>query len=376
MSTNFPPFRTVRRGLDPEQVEATVRELMAALDAIRREAADRTVELAKAQAAHAELTGRLKAATAHVGELEEAHRTAASPTYRDLGERIASILSLADEEAQEVRGVATLEAQRHRDEADAAVAALRADSERYAEDVRTKAQADAARAVEEAKRSADTMLDHADRECAARREEAEALFESHRAKAAAAAADFETTLAERRDKAAAEFAALLSANEESLSSVQSRASQLAHESQAAHHEARSAASSTIESAKEEAALLVQQARAQADRIRRDSERELAAATSRRDSINAQLSNVRQMLATLGRSALAEHVAYPDEADTGVEAAQVDGDDASHDGLDATADGELPDGPDASSSVEKPTLELLSDDEAPGVDEDAESAHSR
>jgi len=60
MSTNFPPFRTVRRGLDPEQVEATVRELTAALDAARREAADRTVELAKAQAAHAELTGRLK----------------------------------------------------------------------------------------------------------------------------------------------------------------------------------------------------------------------------------------------------------------------------------------------------------------------------
>jgi hypothetical protein len=37
-------------------------------------------------------------------------------------------------------------------------------------------------------------------------------------------------------------------------------------------------------------------------VRNDSERELAAATQRRDSINAQLTNVRQMLATLSGSA--------------------------------------------------------------------------
>jgi len=36
----------------------------------------------------------------------------------------------------------------------------------------------------------------------------------------------------------------------------------------------------------------------ADRIRSESDRELAAATQRRDAINAQLTNVRQMLATL------------------------------------------------------------------------------
>ena len=48
--------------------------------------------------------------------------------------------------------------------------------------------------------------------------------------------------------------------------------------------------------------LVSEARATAERIRTESERELAAATQRRDSINAQLSNVRQMLATLSGSA--------------------------------------------------------------------------
>jgi hypothetical protein len=44
-------------------------------------------------------------------------------------------------------------------------------------------------------------------------------------------------------------------------------------------------------------------------VRADSERELAAASQRRDSINAQLANVRQMLATLtGGAAVADPVA--------------------------------------------------------------------
>ena len=38
-------------------------------------------------------------------------------------------------------------------------------------------------------------------------------------------------------------------------------------------------------------------------MRADSDRELAAATQRRDTINAQLSNVRQMLATLTGGAM-------------------------------------------------------------------------
>ena len=46
-----------------------------------------------------------------------------------------------------------------------------------------------------------------------------------------------------------------------------------------------------------------EAKIKAERIRSDSERELAAATQRRDSINAQLTNVRQMLATLGGVAM-------------------------------------------------------------------------
>jgi cell division septum initiation protein DivIVA len=59
----------------------------------------------------------------------------------------------------------------------------------------------------------------------------------------------------------------------------------------------------VEEAEKQAASIVGEARAQAARVRADSDRELAAATQRRDSINAQLSNVRQMLATLTGGAM-------------------------------------------------------------------------
>ncbi len=67
-------------------------------------------------------------------------------------------------------------------------------------------------------------------------------------------------------------------------------------------------------AEERAANLIREARTAADRVRTESERELAAATQRRDSINAQLTNVRQMLATLTGSAAGFAVdPLPDEA---------------------------------------------------------------
>ncbi|HBX79892.1 MAG TPA: cellulose-binding protein, partial [Propionibacteriaceae bacterium] len=77
---------------------------------------------------------------------------------------------------------------------------------------------------------------------------------------------------------------------------------------AAKQRAAAEAAAALKASREEAASLVEQARATADRIRRDSERELAAATSRRDAITAQLTNVRQMLGTLGGGAAAVQLA--------------------------------------------------------------------
>ena len=305
MSTNIPEFRSVMRGFDPAQVNATLAELTAALEAARREAADRTVELTKSQTAHAELARKVEASIARISELEQAQQTAATPSYQDLGERIGKILHLADAEAQNMRESAEADAQQHRNDALAAAALSQTAADRYADDVRTRAEADAALVVEEARRQADSHLDDASRSAAARRGEAEALYESQRAKAASAAADFETTLAARRDQAAEEFSAQLTTHEESLKSIQARAAALQQEADAAHAEAKSTSAHTLETARAEATQHVQQAREHAERIRHDSERELTAATQRRDSINSQLANVRQMLATLGGAALAQ-----------------------------------------------------------------------
>jgi vacuolar-type H+-ATPase subunit E/Vma4 len=66
-------------------------------------------------------------------------------------------------------------------------------------------------------------------------------------------------------------------------------------------------------AERKAEQIVADAMERADRIRAESDRELAAATQRRNAINAQLSNVRQMLATL-QGAGASAADEPEEAD--------------------------------------------------------------
>ena len=146
------------------------------------------------------------------------------------------------------------------------------------------------------------MIDHADREAATRREEAEAVYESQQARAAQAAADFERTLADRRDAAAADFAVAMSQREDQLRAADENLRASENEALRIVSDAGSQAEAMRAKAEREAEELVGEARAKAERIRRDSERELAAVSQRRDSITAQLSNVRQMLATLGGGA--------------------------------------------------------------------------
>jgi len=100
-----------------------------------------------------------------------------------------------------------------------------------------------------------------------------------------------------------EFAAEVSAAEQQLATVRMQSEQTRIESEQSQQEAASRSEQQLEQATNHAHTLVAEARTKAERIRGDSERELAAATQRRDSINAQLSNVRQMLAALGGAAV-------------------------------------------------------------------------
>ena len=73
----------------------------------------------------------------------------------------------------------------------------------------------------------------ADRQTMTRREEAEAVYERARASSAAAAIDFETTLAARRDTSALDFAAQVTTAEQQLVAVRLRSEQIRHDSEKA-----------------------------------------------------------------------------------------------------------------------------------------------
>lgn len=291
-------FRTVMRGYDPSEVERTVGQLQQAADQARAEAADRTVELTKLRGHVAVLEGQLAEHATQLDALQDERAQAAAPSFEDLGARVGKILSLADAEAKELVAKAKAEADALTQETQAAAEQARSSAESYAAEVRSKADAEATRLVESAKRESDDILDHADREATARREEAEAIFEHQRARAAQAAADFEQTLADRRDKAAVEFAEQMTANEAAIARAEERQAAIEAEADRTRAEAQAQAQAIVKAAQDEAAATVAAARTQAEKVRRESDRELQAATSRRDAITAQLSNVRQMLATL------------------------------------------------------------------------------
>ena len=152
------------------------------------------------------------------------------------------------------------------------------------------------------------MLDHADREASARRREAEAVFEQQRAAAGAAAAEFEATLAERRERATAEFATQMANHERALAVANDKLTEAQTEAARVLEEAHASAEEERERAASEAKSRLENARIAAERVKRESERELSALAARRDSITEQLANVRQMLSTLGGSALSMNLA--------------------------------------------------------------------
>ena len=295
-------FRTVLRGYEPAQVDAEVATLGQALNAARAELGELTVQLKEAGQRQAELQATNEAANARAEEAARARTMASRPTFADLGERIGQILTLAEDEAAELKRSAQEEGARLVEDATKRATQMVSEADRYAVDTRSSAEADAEARVAGAQRRADELIDHADREAAARREEAEAVYESQQARAAQAAADFERTLADRRDAAAADFAVAMSQREDQLRAADENLRASENEALRIVSDAGSQAEAMRAKAEREAEELVGEARAKAERIRRDSERELAAVSARRDSITAQLSNVRQMLATLGGGA--------------------------------------------------------------------------
>jgi cell division septum initiation protein DivIVA len=326
-------FEIVRRGYEPQQVDRRVHSLARDLQAARQ---------------------RVRELEQGVGELERQLQDATrepAARYSGLGAHIEQILGLADQESRSLLAQAAEEADQHRALAEQAAQQIRSDADRYAQERRSEAESEAARVLEDARRQSDQLRDDTERTAKSRREEAEALFEHNRAKAAKAAADFETTLAQRRDQAEHDFTEQMSANEHRLAAVAQRAEQLRLEAEKLRADAERKSKRMLEETQQQADDRVAEAKATAERIRGESLRELAAATQRRDSINAQLTNVRQMLATLTGASVANPFAddgpETEAAPAGSAKAEVPSTEEAEagDGADddATADGATADG---------------------------------
>ena len=128
---NFPDGNA---GYDPVEVDRRLAELTAAAEPAEQQVAEltrRVEELTTSPAAVcAHLRGRLRSRRAEL---------------RDLGARISQMLTLANEEADELRATAATEVRRRLLELDATSARTMADADRYAEQSRAAADRDAAR---------------------------------------------------------------------------------------------------------------------------------------------------------------------------------------------------------------------------------------
>jgi hypothetical protein len=144
----------------------------------------------------------------------------------------------------------------------------------------------------------DEAVDDAVEYSRAVRQQAEAHYEDLRTSAAVAATDFETKLAKRRTQSERDLAARQAKAEKNLAIVETRSEQIRLEAENMRTDAERRARQTIETAQRQSDDIIADARAKTDKIRSEAERELAALTHRRNSLNAQLHNVREMLATL------------------------------------------------------------------------------
>jgi DivIVA domain-containing protein len=283
------PFDVALRGYDRDQVDAHLASLESEFTGALSER-DRLAERVK------QLQTRVEELHLQSGE-EKAAEQAASPVD-GFGARIEKVMRVAETEAAAVREETRADIERERAEAKKRVAATQEAAEKDAAAHRQKVQSEASGVLDKARQEAARVRADADTQAAVTREEASGHLESVRARAAQAAADFETALAKRRQKAEADHISRTTAAERELAETVARTDQLRAEAEKMRADAERRSQDMLQAAQRESAELVAEARAHADRSRRESERELASLSKRRDAITDQLRNVREMLSTL------------------------------------------------------------------------------
>ncbi|WP_405829815.1 MULTISPECIES: protein kinase domain-containing protein [unclassified Streptomyces] len=237
-----------------------------------------------------------------------------STVTREDKTKVVQALADAQALARFVTEDAEAQAARVRTQAEQDAAAWRAEAQEVLDRVRVREERAAAAAHEaegklaEASRSAEAAetlrvwvqgaeatARQALNEAAAKREEAEALFEETRARAAQAAADFETNLAKRREQSERDLASRQSKAEKRLAEIEHRAEELRLEAESLFVDAERRARQTVETARRQAGELVAGAHQQVERLREDAEREQAEIDAEREALAAGLQSLRTLL---------------------------------------------------------------------------------
>lgn len=293
------PFDVALRGYDRDQVDAHLASLESEFTGALSER-DRLAERVK------QLETRVEELHLQSDDGEDADERQVS-VLSGFGARIEKIMRTAEEEAVAVRAETQAEIERERTDAAKKVTTIQQAAEKDAVAHRQKVQQEAGQLLDKARQEAARLRADADTQAATTREEASGHLEDVRAKAAQAAADFETALAKRRQKAESDHIARTNAAERELAETVARTDQLRAEAEKMRSDAERRSQEMLQAAQRESGELVAEARAQADRTRRESERELASLSKRRDAITDQLRNVREMLSTLTGGAVSAAV---------------------------------------------------------------------
>jgi cell division septum initiation protein DivIVA len=283
MNETPPAFDIVLRGYERRQVDEHLSALVGERMVAERRVADLEQHLVRVRK------------EAEAGEQNQ-------PSYASLGARVQKILALAEEEARDVRSEAGALSEQSRAQAAADVEQIRRLGEEDAARRKAAAEISCVQIMENAHNESERIRAEAEKEATAKMAGAEKVIEEARAKAAQIATEVESKLAKRREQAERDMSARQEVADARLAETGAKADQIRTEAQKMRDDAEARAKQLLEAARREAEDLVSDARAKADRMRMESERDLAALTHRRDSINAQLSNVREMLATLTGSA--------------------------------------------------------------------------
>ena len=195
-----PNFKFSRRGYEPEEVDAFIESQNRTLQAAKKDAAERSVELTKLNAALTDLRGQLGQQSRVMADLKKQNTPPRRlQTFADLGERIGQILTLAD-----TRGRRDAQPRRRGGRRDPRARQPRrrraqGDDERLRGAGPARADEESVRIIAQANREAQAIIAEAQSVTATQRQEAAAEYETHRAAAAAATAELETTLAARRE---------------------------------------------------------------------------------------------------------------------------------------------------------------------------------